>query len=241
MALHSDTAVLDGLADDLDAGFAAFVRAHSGPVYSTALRLSGSRAEADDLAQETFVRAYRALRRFDAEQAARPGVAALAPHHHAEPVAQPPAPCGAPTAEQARGTPSVGGGRPAARAPRRPPRTSEESRLLVGLLGELPEHHRVPVVLRHVVGLSYAEIASTLDCPGGHRQGQRGSRPASPPGTGRRRADPFSSHRARQGGTMTSNLSPVRRRRAAPACRRARPVSSTPSWTASACTSRTAS
>src|SRR5579863_9869034 len=67
MALH-DTAVLDGLADDLDAGYEAFVRAHSAAVYSAALRLSGSRVEADDLAQETFVRAYRALRRFEAER-----------------------------------------------------------------------------------------------------------------------------------------------------------------------------
>jgi RNA polymerase sigma-70 factor (ECF subfamily) len=37
----------------------------------------------------------------------------------------------------------------------------------VALLGELPEHHRVPVVLRHVVGLSYGEISSVLDCPVG--------------------------------------------------------------------------
>lgn len=42
-----------------------------------------------------------------------------------------------------------------------------QSGLLVGLLRELPEHHRVPVVLRHVVGLSYAEIASVLGCPVG--------------------------------------------------------------------------
>src|SRR5271154_7053456 len=68
MATQLDTAVLDGLAGDLDAGYGAFVRAHSGAVYSTALRLSGSRADADDLAQETFIRAYRALGRFDAEQ-----------------------------------------------------------------------------------------------------------------------------------------------------------------------------
>ena len=42
-----------------------------------------------------------------------------------------------------------------------------ESRVLVGLLRELPEHHRVPVVLRHVAGLSYAEISSVLECPVG--------------------------------------------------------------------------
>ena len=39
--------------------------------------------------------------------------------------------------------------------------------MLVGLLRELPEHHRVPVVLRYVAGLSYAEISSVLECPVG--------------------------------------------------------------------------
>ena len=74
MATQLTRTVLDGLADDLDAGYGAFVRAHSGAVYSTALRLSGSRAEADDLAQETFVRAYRALRGFDADRVLLPRV-----------------------------------------------------------------------------------------------------------------------------------------------------------------------
>ena len=68
MELHSDAAVLDGLARDLDVGYEAFVRAHAGAVYTTALRLSGSPTEADDLAQETFVRAYGALKGFDTER-----------------------------------------------------------------------------------------------------------------------------------------------------------------------------
>jgi len=130
MALHGDAAVLDGLADDLDAGYGAFVRAHSAAVYSAALRLSGSRSEADDLAQETFVRAYRALRRFDAERVltleSRAWLLTITLNLW-----------------------------------------TAEGRVLVGLLRELPEHHRVPVVLRHVVGLSYAEISSVLECPVG--------------------------------------------------------------------------
>ncbi len=160
-----DTALLAALAEDLEAGFAAFVRAHSGPVYSTALRLSGSRADADDLAQETFVRAYGALRRFDAERVlaleSRPwlltitlnlwrnrlrGAARRPREAHAVP--------GVPVVDRRPG--------PEERA-----EESEASRALVALLAELPEHQRVPVVLRHVVGLSYAEIASTVGCPVG--------------------------------------------------------------------------
>jgi len=161
----NDTIVLDGLADDLDAGFAAFVRAHSGSVYSTALRLSGSRAEADDLAQETFVRAYRALRRFDAERVraleSRPWLLTITLNlwrNRLRHAARRPR-----EARPERGADAVDA-RP---GPEAAAEESEASRALVALLGELSEHQRVPVVLRHVVGLSYAEIASTVGCPVG--------------------------------------------------------------------------
>ena len=65
---RGNATTLDVLARDVDTGFAALVRAHSGAVYSTALRLSGSRSTAEDIAQDAFVRAYRALRRFDADR-----------------------------------------------------------------------------------------------------------------------------------------------------------------------------
>jgi RNA polymerase sigma factor (sigma-70 family) len=163
VAPHRDTTVLDGLVDDIDAGFAAFVRAHSGPVYSTALRLSGSRAEADDLAQETFVRAYRSLRRFDAERVraleSRPWLLTITLNlwrNRLRHTARRP--------RETRGPLDVADTRP---GPEETAEEGEASRALVVLLGQLPEHQRVPVVLRHVVGLSYAEIASTVHCPVG--------------------------------------------------------------------------
>ena len=164
MALHSDSTVLEGLAGDLDAGYEAFVAAHSGAVYSTALRLSGSRAEADDLAQETFVRAYRALRRFDAQRVlsleSRPWLLTITVNlwrNRLRRAARRPREAGSRHGE-------VEDGR---RGPEAVAETAEESRFLVALLLELPDHHRVPVVLRHVVGLSYVEISATLDCPVG--------------------------------------------------------------------------
>jgi len=164
MSLQGDAAVLDGLADDLDIGYGAFVRAHAGAVYSAALRLSRSRSEADDLAQETFVRAYRALRRFDTEQVqsleSRAWLLTITVNlwrNHLRRAARRP--------QNARAAvPEVADHR---LGPEAMAEGGEDSRFLVGLLTELPEHHRVPVVLRHVVGLSYAEIASVLDCPVG--------------------------------------------------------------------------
>lgn len=51
------------LAGDLDA-YASLVDRHSDLVYSIALRIVGNRADAEDVAQESFVNAFRALESF---------------------------------------------------------------------------------------------------------------------------------------------------------------------------------
>jgi RNA polymerase sigma-70 factor (ECF subfamily) len=48
--------------------FAALVNAYAGPIFNLAFRMTGSRQDADDLAQETFLRAYRNLKQFDPEK-----------------------------------------------------------------------------------------------------------------------------------------------------------------------------
>ena len=134
-------------------------------VYSAALRLSriarrGRRPGAGDI--RTRLPGAAAIRH---RAGAVTGVPGVAPDHHREPVAKSLAWCQ-----------PAGPRTPALRSPRWPtidsvqkrgPRAARSPRFLVGLLTALPEHHRVPVVLRHVVGLSYAEIASVLDCPVG--------------------------------------------------------------------------
>jgi RNA polymerase sigma-70 factor (ECF subfamily) len=45
--------------------FAALVDACKGAIFNLAFRMTGSHQDADDLSQETFIRAYRNLRRFD--------------------------------------------------------------------------------------------------------------------------------------------------------------------------------
>ncbi len=59
---------LDSGFADLDSGFADVVRAHQRVVYTVALRLSRGHADAEDLAAEALLRAYRALRGYDAEK-----------------------------------------------------------------------------------------------------------------------------------------------------------------------------
>jgi len=58
------------LAADLDAGFAALFGAHRHVLFSTALRICGSWADAEDLTATAFLRAFRALSGYDRERIA---------------------------------------------------------------------------------------------------------------------------------------------------------------------------
>lgn len=64
---------LVGRARDRDAGaWRSIIRAHREPVFRLALLLTGDTDAAADVAQETFIRAYRYLDRFDARRSLRP-------------------------------------------------------------------------------------------------------------------------------------------------------------------------
>jgi RNA polymerase sigma-70 factor (ECF subfamily) len=161
----TDGAVVAALADDLDLGFAELWGAHRQAVFSTALRVCGRWAEAQDLTAETFLRAYRALTDYDTER-----ITALQPRPWLLTIA-------------------LNLWRNAARdASRRPATTeldaapeptderqdvegsvlrNETARELADLLGMLPEEQRIAVVLRHVVDLPVAEIAEVLGRPEG--------------------------------------------------------------------------
>src|SRR3990170_6080134 len=56
------------LATDLDGGFPDLVRETSKGVFSGALRLVGNRHDAEEIAQEAFLRAYRALQGYPADR-----------------------------------------------------------------------------------------------------------------------------------------------------------------------------
>lgn len=65
--MHPDdaAAVAQAMSGDQDA-FRALVERHSRSVYRLAYRMTGSAADAEDVVQDTFVRAYRQLGRFEA-------------------------------------------------------------------------------------------------------------------------------------------------------------------------------
>ncbi len=63
-----DESLARSLADDLDGTFETLVRAYQSRLYSFALRLMRSPRDAEEAAQDAFVRSYRALQGYPKER-----------------------------------------------------------------------------------------------------------------------------------------------------------------------------
>lgn len=161
----TDGAVVAALAADLDVGFVELFNVHRNAVFSTALRVCGRWAEAQDLTAETFLRAYRALTDYDTKR-----ITALQPRPWLLTI----------TLNLWRNAQRDASRRPATTELDSAPEPTDEhqdvegsvlrnetARELADLLGNLPEEQRIAVVLRHVVDLPIAEIAEVLGRPEG--------------------------------------------------------------------------
>jgi RNA polymerase sigma-70 factor (ECF subfamily) len=164
---HDDLAA--ALAVDLDVAFERLVTTYQHRIYGFALRLAHSPRDAEEIAQDAFVRAYRALATYPADR-----VRALRPQAWLYQI----------TLNVFRNRMRVGhlrqvsldgdAGAPARRVeaergerPEVAVEAAERQRELAARLHALPVHFRVAVVLRHVEGLSYREIAELLEQPAG--------------------------------------------------------------------------
>ncbi len=169
--MDTDAALMQRLARDVDAGFPALVTAHQDRLYTIALRLLGDRRDAEEVAQDALVRAYRAMHGYPRERIAalklRPWLASIAVNlarnrrrrhddRHPAGSLEPMLEAGFdPPAEDRRGI-------PAAAADRR-----ETQRELARALLRLTPAVRSAIVLRHVDGLSVSEVAEALGRPEG--------------------------------------------------------------------------
>lgn len=150
---------------DLSAEFSDLVRAHQAAIYSIALRLTGCRADAEDAAQDTFVRAYRSLVSFDDDRRAalnvRPWLAAIALNvcrNRARSASR--RPHEALGVEHDAAAHDRRGGAEAAE-------DGETAAELAAALRRLPDVQRRSIVLHHGGGLTYAEVGLALGRPEG--------------------------------------------------------------------------
>ncbi len=163
-----DQALADALARNLDAAFGPFVHTHADRCYAIALRVLGDPHDAEEVAQDALVRAYRALASYEPERIRslrlRPWLATIVVNlcrNHAR--------RGRPTTVRLDGLAEVGA--EPATADRVGPvalaEAADDRARLAAALASLPELYRVPLILRHVVDLSYAELAEALGRPEG--------------------------------------------------------------------------
>ena len=150
-------AVASCLAGDADA-FSVLIERYGGRVYNIALRITGDGDAANDCAQEAFIRAYRALHRYDPTLPFGPWLFRIATnaslnhvqrwHAHETPV------------EELPDTPDEPEEGPEPTIVRR-----EELAEVIAAMAELPPAYRAALTLRHMQQLSYQEVADTLGIP----------------------------------------------------------------------------
>ena len=162
-----------------EAAYAVLVRLHRPRLYTLAYRLLLDRESAEDVVQETFIAAFRQMERFEP----RPSLAAwlntitlrtatrAASRQRARPKVSIDAPAFRDNGYGPSGLNSdrLGFGALADTSPGTDPLASAEAadlrRAVSDAIGELPFRYRAAVVLRHVMGLDYAEAARALDLP----------------------------------------------------------------------------
>jgi RNA polymerase sigma-70 factor (ECF subfamily) len=135
------------------AAAAAFIRATQAQVHRFLAHLSHPR-DAEDLTQETYLRAMRALPRFAARSSARTWLYAIARRVAADHLRAAGArPRIADTDWQVAADAAGGGSR------------FDERLALRDLIEELAPERRLAFVVTQILGLSYAEAAEVCDCP----------------------------------------------------------------------------
>ncbi|MFQ5812763.1 MAG: sigma-70 family RNA polymerase sigma factor [Anaerolineae bacterium] len=143
------------LAGDQEA-FACLVEAHQTAVYNLAYRMLGNAVEAEDAAQETFLRAYTRLNTYDSERKFSSWLLAIASHHCIDRL------------RRRRFTLSLDELPPwrwlaSSSRPEEVVIQSEERDEIHQLLDQLPPHYRAAVILRYWYDLSYQEIAEAME------------------------------------------------------------------------------
>ncbi len=157
-AILADRILVDrARAGDAEA-FRELVERYSARIFRLAWRILGDEAGAEDAVQETFLRAYRSLSRFDARSqfgtwlhriAANTSVEILRKHQHQrfrqEPIGE-----------------ETGAASSADPGPDRRALSQEVERAVRGALADLSPMERAAFVLRHFEGRSIAEICGAL-------------------------------------------------------------------------------
>jgi RNA polymerase sigma-70 factor, ECF subfamily len=166
-----DERISASLVTNLEDGFERLVIAYQHRLYGFALRLAGNPQDAEEIAQDAFVRAYRALSTYAPPQTAtlrlRPWLfqIALNVFRNRMRLVRPQQVPLDQAGEDGELLLQLEADR--REQPEQMLDSAESERRLAGLIAALPEHFRIAIVLRHIEGLSYADMAALLGLPTG--------------------------------------------------------------------------
>jgi RNA polymerase sigma-70 factor (ECF subfamily) len=161
--MDADQELTERLAAGVDGAFELLVRAYQHRLFAFALSLSGNSADAEEIAQDAFVRAYRALRGYGADRIRELRLSGWL-HQITLNVLR-----NRVRRRRLRVVPLESAPEPVDRTlgPEAHAERRAQSAELANLVSGLSEHHRNAVVLRCVQGMTYAEAAAVLGQPEG--------------------------------------------------------------------------
>lgn len=142
------------------AAFGRLIEAYQGPVYNLAYRMLGNRGEAEEAAQEAFIRAYTRLDTYDPNRKFSTWMLSITSNYCVDllrkrralllSLDQPLPPHPALMSDRSDN-------------PERQAADNEREAMVQALLEHLPEDYRQAVVLRYWYDLSYEEIAAIME------------------------------------------------------------------------------
>jgi len=160
---HTDAATVALARDGNSEAFRALVEHHSRAVYRLAHRMTGNASDAEDVVQETFLRAYRQLGRFESRANFGTWIHRIAVNCSIDLIRSRPkreAPQDAPDLDQLGTAPVTS--RAVDATPERLMLSAEVQQRISSAMGALSQMERAAFVLRHVEGHSIDEISKAL-------------------------------------------------------------------------------
>lgn len=148
---------------DLDA-FDELVRRYEGKIYGMAYRFVGNHADANDLAQDTFIRVYQALAGFRGDAAFSTWLYRIAANICRDELRKRQRRRSVSMDEMIDASPANVPTADGSYSPEETVQRRELQRQVQFCLNELSDDHRLVLIMREIQGLSYEEIASALQC-----------------------------------------------------------------------------
>lgn len=135
--------------------FSVLVERYQTPVFNLCYRMLHNRADADDAAQEAFLKAYRGLKRYDLSRSFKTWLLSIAAHHCIDQIRR--------QRFQLVSLEALGGRPASAEGPESAMERRQQQERIAAALTRLRATDRAVIVLRYWSELTLAEIADTLE------------------------------------------------------------------------------